>query len=63
MLKNIWEKIKIWLNENQVQSTWFLIGILFSDLVTNIGRLDFSLMFWDVIVIVLLYVTRNTKLQ
>lgn len=61
MLKERWEKIKDWLNENTLEIAWFLIGVMAVSFLRNLSDLDFTSAFVSAIFMFLLYATRKTK--
>lgn len=62
MIKKYWETTKNWLNDNNVEICWFLIGSTFANLLMSIGKGDLKDIFFNSIVIVLLYATRKIEL-
>ena len=54
-------KFLSYLNENNLQITWFFLGFLLCDLFIKIGHRDWTEVIWNTILIVCLYVTRKKR--
>ena len=59
---SMWEKFKNWSNENNVQITWFLLGVTLMALFDNMAKHNWTEAAWNFFVLVLLYTTRNVRL-
>ena len=55
--------IKRWYADNQDQATWFLLGLLFSNCLTNLDKGDYIWAAADAVLFYVNYKLRNVRLS
>ena len=54
----MWNKIRIWLYENDRQLTWFIIGLFAMCFIVDIGKQNYIGALMDAIIVVINYIYR-----
>jgi hypothetical protein len=55
------EELVSWMNENNTEFTWFMIGFFLCEFFHNLGKRDWISCVWNIVLAITMYATRKLR--